>query len=216
MTEILSESTSIGFQSALESITGIGLIVMIILLNKAAGGEQKKRAVIIPRSAGLQNFSFIFPKFIIYPISGFVFSVIASLAAWLVSIPLFEVNDVTFATALLCGALAGVCVMLYICFHLTLGTASGRAGMSAAVCITVSVLLPAIMAQVSTDYVYNPFTIQYLASMILQSRGLSQSQAVNTIVTIAFALAIMGVMFFIALFAQNAKRIDNSGNEIEL
>jgi len=216
MTEALGESTAIGLQSALESITGVGLIVMILLINKAAGGEQKKRATMIPRSAGLQNFSYLLPKFIIYPLSGFVFSIIASLAAWAVSIPLFEVNDVTFGSALLGGVLAGVCVMLYISFHLSLGTATGRAGMSAAVCITVSILLPAILVQISTDYIYNPFTLQYLASTVIHSEGLAQSQAIDIVVTICFALAIMGVMFFIALFAQNAKRVDNSGSELEL
>ena len=216
MTDILSESTSIGFQSALESITGVGLIVMLILLNKAAGGEQKKRSIIIPRSSGLQSFSYILPKFIVYPVSGFIFSIVAALAAWIISIPLFEVNDVTFGSALLGGALSGISVMLYVCFHLALGTATGRAAMSAAVCITVSILLPSITAQISPDYLYNPFTLQYLASSIIHSGGLEQSQAIDTVVTICFALAIMGVMFFVALFAQNAKKIDNSGNELEL
>ncbi|MCL2820755.1 MAG: hypothetical protein FWD38_08000 [Oscillospiraceae bacterium] len=216
MTELLGESVSLGVQSAVESIVGVGLIVMIILLNKAAGGEQKKRAVIIPKSSGLRSFSYILPKFIIYPLSGFVFSIIATLAAWAVSIPLFDKNDVMFATAFLAGILSGVAVMLYICFHLALGTATGKAGMSAAVCITVSVLLPTVMSQLSTDYMYNPFTLQYLAALVLQAGNTSQLQASDIIVSIAFALAIMVVAFLVALFAQNARRIDNYGNEIDL
>jgi len=216
MTEALSETTSIGVVSAIESITGAALIVMIILINRAAGGEQKRRAVIIPKSSGLRSFSYIFPKYIIYPVSAFLVAVVSVLAAWAVSIPLFEINDVAFGSALLAGAIAGVHLMLYICFHLTLGTASGRAGMSAAVCIAVSILLPTVLAFAGTDYMYNPFTLNIMASFALQTSTLSGAELLDIIATVAFALGIMVLTCFIAIFAQNAKKIDNSGNEIDL
>ena len=216
MTEMLTESSSIGVGSAIESITVAGLIVMLLLLNKAAGGELKKRAVIIPKSAGLRSFAYIFPKFIIYPLSAFVLAVVAVFAAWAVSIPLFDVNDAVFSGVLLAGVLTGVHLMLYICFHLTLGTATGKAGMSAAICITVSMLLPNILALMDASYMFNPFTLNIMASLSVSSGYLSGPELFDNVVTILFALGVMLVAYLIALFAQNAKKIDNTGNEIDL
>jgi len=216
MTEILTETSSIGVESSIDSVNVVGLIVMILLLNRAAGGEQKKRSVIIPKSAGLQNFAYIFPKFIIYPLSAFVLAIIAAFASWAVSIPLFEANDLVFSGVLLAGVLSGVHLMLYLCFHLTLGTATGKAGMSAAICIAVVTLVPNILAVMGTDYMFNPFTINILAYTSVHSSSLSGSEFLDIAATVAFALGIMVATYFIALFAQNAKKIDNSGNEIDL
>jgi len=216
MTEIISETTSIGVTSAVESVTGAALIVMIILLNRAAGGEQKRRAVILPKSSGLRSFSYIFPKYIVYPVSAFLMTVVAISASWAVSLFLFERNDVFALNALLAGAIAGVHLMLYTCFHLTLGTATGRAGMSSAVCIAVSILLPTLLAFADIDYMFNPFTLNTLASIVLRAKMLNGSVLLDISATVAFAIGIMVITCLIAVFAQNAKKIDNSGNEIEL
>jgi len=216
MTELLSEVTSIGVGSAIESINGAGLIVLLLLLNRAAGGEQKKRSMIIPKSAGLRSFSYIFPKFIVYPLSAFLIAIVSVPAAWAIAIPLFGLNDLTFGTVMFASVLAGVNLMLYICFHLSLGTATGKPGMSAAVCIAVSVLLPTILAFTGTDYMFNPFTLGASSLMVLYSDTLSSSELVDYLITCAFALGIMVVTYLIALFAQNARKIDNSGDEIEL
>jgi len=216
MTELLTQAVSTGVESAVESITLVGLIVMILLLNKAAGGEQKKRAVIIPKSAGLRSFGYIFPKFIIYPLSAFILAIVAVFGSWAVSIPLFDVNDVVFKNVLLAGVLSGVHLMLYVCLHLTLGTATGKAGMSAAICISMLLLLPNILAIAGTDYIYNPFALNTMAYFSVYSSPPIGSELLDAVITVAFALGIMTVTCLIALFAQNARKIDNSGNEIEL
>jgi len=216
MTEMLGSSASVGVASAIESINGAGLIIVLLLLNRAAGGEQKKRAMIIPKSAGLRSFAYIFPKFIIYPVSIFIFTVVAAVVSWVLSALVFEVNDVNFSGVLLAGVLSGVSLMLYVCFHLTLGTATGKAGMSASICITASIFLPVIFSLVSTDYMYNPFALELLAMMAVSSEAAANVNWLDLLVTVVFALAIMGITFYIALFAQNARKIDNSGNEIEL
>jgi len=216
MTEMLGSSASVGVVSALESVNGAALIVVLLLLNRAAGGEQKKRAMIIPKSAGLRSFSYIFPKFILYPLSVFIFAIAAVLISWILSALVFEVNDVTFEGALLAGVLSGVSLMLYVCFHLTLGTATGKAGLSASVCIAASIFLPTIFSLISSDYMYNPFALELLAMMAVTSSSVSDLNLVDLLVTVIFALALMGITFYIALFAQNARKIDNSGNEIDL
>jgi len=216
MTEMLTEAASLGVESSVDGINVIGLVVLLLLLNKAAGGEQKKRAVIIPRSAGLRSFAYIFPKFIVYPLSVLILAILAVFASWAVSIPLFENNDIVFSGVLLAGVLSGVHLMLYTCLHLTLGTATGKAGMSAAICISVSMLLPNILSIIGTDYMFNPFSLSVSAYFAVHSNTLSRSELFDMAVTAGFAIGIMVVSYLIALFAQNARKIDNSGNEIEL
>ena len=215
MTEILSANTSTGVSSSVSDMTA-GLIVLLLLLNSAAGGEQKKRTVIIPKSSGLQSLAYILPKFIIYPLSAFVIAFISVLASYAVSLAVFEVNDLAFIGVLLSGVLSGVGFMFYTCFHLTLGTATGRAGMSAAICISASIILSNIFAFTSMDYMFNPFALNLLASSVLFKNAISAADALDILATLLFALGIMVLLYFIALFAQNARRIDNTGNEIDL
>jgi len=216
MTDMLGTSASIGVSSSVGDITGTAIIVVLILLNSAAGGEQKKRSIIIPKSAGLNSFAHIFPKFIIYPLSIFFLSIAALFASWGVSVFLFDVNDVTFVGVLLAGILSGACLMFYTCFHLALGTATGQAGMSAAVCISASVIFSNIFAFVDIGYMFNPFALNVLAVSSVNKAYVTGSELLDIGITLAFALGIMVVSYFIALFAQNARKIDNSGNEIEL
>ena len=216
MTEMLGTAASIGVTSAVEGITGVGLIVALLLLNGAAGGEQKKRSVIIPKSAGLRGVAYLLPKFIIYPVSIFIFSIAAMFTSWGVSVLLFDINDVSFSGVFISGILAGICLMFYVCFHLALGTASGKAGMSSAVCITASILLPAIFSVISPEYMYNPFALNVLAYTAVLSDVIPVSEVLDITISAVFAVLIMITTYFIALFAQNARRIDNTGNDINL
>ena len=216
MTAFLASSAAVGMILSIEAVTGTSLIVVLLLLNKTAGGELKKRSIIIPKSAGLRSFAYIFPKFIIYPITIFILAFLAILASWPLSVWLFEVNDVTVDSVLLAGVLSGVSMMFYVCCHLALGTATGRAGMSAAVLISASIILPMVFAAVDLEYMFNPFALGTLASAAVQLGLTSGSFLTDNLISIAFALGIMLVTYLIALFAQNARKIDNSGDEIEL
>jgi len=216
MSEMLGSTASLGVTTTASDITGVGLIVYLLLINRAAGGEQKKRAVIIPMSSGLRSVAYIFPKFIIYPLSAFVLAVAAMFISWAVSVLVFDVNDVAFIGVLTAGILAGVSMMFYVCFHITIGTATGKAGMSAALCIIASVLLPNIFAMVNMEYMFNPFALNVLAGAFVTRTAIYGQELLDIAITIAFALAIMIGAYYIAVFAQNAKKIDNTGNEIEL
>jgi len=216
MTQALTTDVSMGITASISEITGSALIVTLILLNSAAGGEQKKRAVIIPQSSGLRSFSYLLPKYIIYPLSALVFAITATIASWAVSVLIFGYNDVEFMNVLLAGILAGVTLMFYICIHLTIGTATGKAGLSAAICIIMSVLLPLVFATIDMSYMFNPFALNQIAVTLIPATLITASELVDIIVSVAFALGIMILAFFIALFAQNSRKIDNTGNEIDL
>jgi ABC-2 type transport system ATP-binding protein len=216
LSDALSLSVSTGVSRAVLDIAQTGLIVFLLVINSNAGGEQKKRSIMIPRSSGLRSFGYIFPKFIIYPLAAFVLAMIATLAAWGISLAAFKYNDVSPVGVVLSGALAGVCFMFFICAHITIGTATGRAGLSAAICIIAVLLLPSLFVLLGSDLVYNPFTISVLAGSVVSVEGLSTTQPLEVIATVLIAFALMVIFFLLALFAQNAKKIDNSGNEIRI
>jgi ABC-2 type transport system permease protein len=211
MTAEFAETVGNGTMMAVSSVVGVGLIVFLLVINSFAGGEQKRRSIIIPSSSGLRSASYILPKFIIYPLAVFLMTVVSGMAAWALSLALFDVHDAAADAAFLSSALAGVHLMLYVCMHLTIGTATGRAGMSSAICIGVSMLLPAIFMGAGVGTVYNPFGLD---TMSLAAVSSAAGDAGEVMMTVVIALGIMVILYLIALFAQNARKIDNSGNEI--
>ena len=216
MTDLLGSTASMGVSSAVGELAGTGLVVFILLINSFAGGEQKKRSIIIPKSSGLRNFSYIFPKFIVYPLSALVLAVAGAFASWGASALIYRVNDVSPEGVLVGGALAGVCLMFYTCGHLTLGTATGKSGMSAAVCIVSALLLPNIFAALGSDYVYNPFTLNIMAASVVSEGALQKMLPLDIAMTVLVAFVLMVIFYLIAIFAQNAKKVDNTGNEMKL
>jgi len=216
-TDLLGDSTvSMGVSLGITNIAQVGLVVFLLLINSFAGGEQKKRSIIIPRSSGLRNFSYIFPKYIIFPVTALVLSIAGAFAALGISVLSYDVYDVTIAGVLLGGTLAGVYMMFYICCHLTLGTASGRPGMSAGVCVAASLLLPDIFSLSGSDFIYNPFTLHYLAGSLVHEGALLHFQPFDVLMTTLVTVVIIVILYFAALFVQNAQKVDNSGNEIRL
>jgi len=214
MTDMLVASTSNGVISAIADLTTTGLIAALIIINSAAGGEQKKRSMIIPKATGLKNQSYLFPKYIIYPVTALILATIAAFVAWGTSILAFEINDVSAQSVLVAGVLAGITLMFYITLHLTIGTSTGQAGMSSIICIIASLILPNLFAALGSELIYNPFTLNLIAVSQIQNTQAFQGSEIIGTALIVFALMI--ILYLIALFAQNAKKIDNSGNEIRL
>ena len=210
LTQELSSLASFGVSSQLSDVTMVGLLVFLLVINSFAGGEQKKRSIIIPRSSGLGSLPYILPKFAIYPVAMFIFTIMGTIAAGGVSALLFNINDIVWPMLLMAAVLAGGYNMFFVCLHLTLGTATGKAGMSSAICIVASILLPGIVSVLDPSPVYNPFAMNLTAGSALYG-GVS---GVDMVITMLVALALMAACYFIALFAQNAKKIDNSGEEI--
>ena len=210
MTEELSSSAMLGVSSQISDLSFAGLLVFLLLINSFAGGEQKKRSIIIPQSSGLSSIAYILPKFIVYPSAIFVLSLAGVFTGSFVASLVFDNNDIVFSQLFAAAVILGVCNMFYVCLHLALGTGTGKACMSSAVCIVASVLLPNIFSVWDPAPVYNPFTMNLTAVSALYGR----ESASDLFITVLIALIIMAAAYFIALFAQNAKKIDNSGDEI--
>ena len=210
MTAELTSTASIGLTSAVSGLSSIGLLVFLLLINSFAGGEQKHRSIIIPQSSGLQVFNYLLPKFLIYPFAIFAFTLAAVFSASAASVLAFDYNDMIMENIAIAALLLGLYNMFYVCLHLTLGTSTGKAGMSAAICIVASFLLPEIFMIVDAVPAFNPLTMGVTALMIASGAEIRPETITGVIITVL----LMAAVFFVALFAQNAKKIDNKGNEI--
>ena len=62
MTEMLGASASVGVAFSVESVTGTGIIVLLLMINKAAGGEQKKTRNNHPEKCGTAQFCLYFSE----------------------------------------------------------------------------------------------------------------------------------------------------------
>jgi ABC-2 type transport system permease protein len=226
MLEILGLNATTGVQQAALAISLAGLIVFLLLINSFAGGEQKRRSIIIPRSSGLRSVPYLLPKYIVYPTAAFLLAFSAMLISSVISGVIFIQNDLEADRVIWSGVLLGVNLMFYVCMHLTIGTATGKPGMSAAICVGASLLVPEFFAVLSRGFdggmiAYNPFSMANLA-LTLHYKIPGQPDefitalppASEMIITILFAIGIMVAAYFVALFAQNARRIDNRGNEM--
>jgi len=216
MTDMLAANASTGVMSSISDLTTTGLIAFLLLINSFAGGEQKKRSIIIPRTSGLGSTSYLLPKYIIYPLTAPILTIAAVFISWGISALIFDVNDVTAGAVLAAGIIIGVYLMFYICIHLTLGTATGRAGMSSAIVIIASFIVPGVFSVLGSDHIYNPFMLGALAVSVVADSAMLTIMRGEIIATILIVFALMLILYFVALFAQNAKKIDNSGNEIRL
>ena len=210
ITDQLGTSASLAISSALSELSSTGLLVFLLVINSFAGGEQKKRSVIIPQISGLGSTAYILPKFIIYPLTVFVISLVGALAAAWVSALIFDINDIVVLSVVAAGAVIGVYNMLYVCLHIALGTGTGKAGMSSAICIVASYLLPNFLAVLNTTPTYNPFTLNLTASSVLYG----EEAASSILAAVAISVVLMAFAYYIAIFVQKAKKIDNSGNEV--
>ena len=233
-----SFSASYLVATSIAEVTGLGLIILMFILMSAAGGEQKKRSVIIPQCAGLTPAGYIAPKFLIYPLSALLLSV---LGVYLSA----GVSSLLFGGSLDMGkiSLAALCLGVYMAFisvlQLTIGICTGKPGVSVIIVIIATSIIPMILSSFRVDR-FNPFALAGIASNAAISAGgeaagavsegatgsfasisammesLSASAEVdglNTAVSVGVTVVISVILYFMTLFILTARQVKNEGNE---
>lgn len=233
-----SFSASYLVATSIAEVTGLGLIILMFILMSAAGGEQKKRSVIIPQCAGLTPAGYIAPKFLIYPLSALLLSV---LGVYLSA----GVSSLLFGGSLDMGkiSLAALCLGVYMAFisvlQLTIGICTGKPGVSVIIVIIATSIIPMILSSFRVDR-FNPFALTGIASNAAISAGgeaagavsegatgsfasisammesLSASAEVdglNTAVSVGVTVVISVILYFMTLFILTARQVKNEGNE---
>ncbi|MBQ9383057.1 MAG: hypothetical protein IJT87_02350 [Ruminiclostridium sp.] len=209
-------------------VAGMGAIVTLFLFKGAAGGEQQKRSVIIPQCSGLSAVDYALPKFIIYPLSIIVISMVSVYLGALVSLPIFggslDWGMVTISAVCTAGFLGFFTVLQF-----TIGICTGRSGLAIVICIIAQTFLPSILSAFRIDR-FNPvslYSIALGAALASGESGLNvftalesstntasgDVTALNITISLATAVIISVLLGFVTVFVLHTKEVHNEGDE---
>lgn len=236
MFEGFSASYLVG--TSIAEVTGLGLIILMFILMSTAGGEQKKRSVIIPQCAGLTPAGYIAPKFLIYPFTSLILSVLGVYVSSGVSSLLFggtlDMGKITLAAFSL-----GIYMAFISVLQLSIGICTGRPGVSVIIVIIATSIIPMILSSFRVDR-FNPFALTGIATNAAISAGGEAGGAVseasggsfasisammeslsanaevdgfNAAVSIGVTIVISVILYFMTLFVLTARQVKNEGNE---
>lgn len=199
--------------------TNTAVLIVLLIMMGPSGSEQKKRSIIIPRCAGLTPKMYITPKFLIYPITGFLSGFIGLFVCAGVTSLLF---DGAIDMAML--ALGAVSVGLYISFvmilQLTLGICTERPGVSVVSVLAAVSLIPSLLSSFRVDK-FNPFALPSIAMEAFGGASefmgnTSDLDPVNVAVSLIVTIILSLILYFTTLFVLTTRQIENEGNEAVL
>lgn len=198
--------------------TSTAVLIVLLIMMGPSGSEQKKRSIIIPRCAGLTPNMYVTPKFILYPVTGF-------LSGFLGMFSCAGVTSLLFEGAIDMGmlALAAVSVGLYIAFamilELTLGICTERPGVSVITVLAATSIIPTLLSSFRIDK-FNPFALPSIAqnafltdATVMGVSGNAELDMTNVAVSLLVTVILSLILYFTTLFVLTARQIENEGNE---
>lgn len=199
--------------AAVSDFTSTSSLIIFLVLMQASGGEQKKRSTIIPQCAGLSPQLYITPKFVIYPLTALISSIVAMPLCAGVSVLLFG-GEIAFLNALASGAMIGLYLAFLIAVELTVGICTEKPGIAAILTILGASLIPQILSLFGTFSQFHadrfhPFALPSIAAELIYGEASALNLAISAAVTVVIGV----LLFFTTLLVLNARKIDNSGNE---
>ncbi len=198
--------------------TSTAVLIVLLIMMGPSGSEQKKRSIIIPRCAGLTPNMYVTPKFILYPLTGFLSGFLGMFVCAGVTSLLFEG---TVDMGML--ALAAVSVGLYIAFamilELTLGICTERPGVSVITVLAATSIIPTLLSSFRIDK-FNPFALPSIAqnafltdATLMGVSGNAELDMTNVAVSLLVTVILSLILYFTTLFVLTARQIENEGNE---
>ncbi len=203
------------FSMTMTDLCAMSLLIIMLILMSPAGGEQKKRATIIPSCCGLKYFNYLVPKFVIYPLTVFGGTFLATMTAGGLCNILFQENHVDFGMMLLAAFLCAVYAAFITTVYLSIGLCTSKPGV-----VTVLVYLGTSLVEIiltSLDLTkFHPFTLRALVTteMFMGDFELSENIASICVGTL-LSIIVMVLMFFMAYAVLNAKKINNQEDKPE-
>lgn len=219
---VFSEMDASGMMAmSIGDFTSTAVLIVLLLMMGPSGSEQKKRSIIIPRCAGLTPNMYVTPKFILYPVTGF-------LAGFLGMFLCAGVTSLMFEGAIDMGmlALGAVSVGLYIAFvmilELTLGICTERPGVSVITVLAATTVIPTLLSSFRIDK-FNPFALPSIAqnafltdATVMGVSGNAELDMTNVAVSLIVTVILSLILYFTTLFVLTARQIENEGNEAVL
>ncbi len=203
------------FSVTMSEFCGTSLLIMMLLLMSPFGGEQKKKATVIPQCSGLDYFSYIVPKFVLYPAAVFVTVFFSAVIAGGLSNVLFSAGTVSFGMIILAAFMCAVFITFLMSVYMAVGLCTGRPGI-AAVLVYIGVNLVQLILTSLELTEFNPFTLYSLIGGGMFSESFVLSEHLASIIVGCVLCVIVGVLMFVLSYAVlNAKRINNREDKPE-
>ncbi|MBR4112854.1 MAG: hypothetical protein IKK53_07460 [Ruminiclostridium sp.] len=199
-------------------LTGSAVLIILFIMMGPSGSEQKKRSIIIPRCAGLTPGMYVTPKFIIYPLTGFITGFAAMFVCAGVTSLLFE-GAIDMSMVALAAASVGLYIAFAMMLELTLGICTEKPGVSVITVLAATSIIPILLSSFRIDK-FNPFALPSIA----QSAFLKDTTAMgiqtnvtlnmtNVAVSLLVTVILSLILYFTTLFVLTARQIENEGNE---
>lgn len=203
------------FGGTMADLCATSLLIIMLILMSPCGGEQKKRATIIPSCAGLDTFSYLIPKYVIYTGTVFACGFLASLCAGGLCNMLFTDGRVSAGMVLLAAFMCAMYMAFFTAVYMSIGLFTSRPGI-----ITVFMYIGVSIVQIilmSLDLTkFHPLTLRSLVigEMFRDDFVLADNIA-SIIVGIVLSVVIAVMMFILTLAVLKSKRINNQEDKPE-
>ncbi len=205
----LYSDAGIMFCTSISTFSGAPLIVIMLLLMSTAGGEQKKRAMIVPMCSGLQYKNYLLPKFVIYPLTIFATTFLASMTAGGLCNLMFENNKISSGMVALISLLISIYIAFIISVYFSLGLCSSKPAVMVALVYVGQMIISTLLNGMGlTDY--QPFALLNATGGTMVMEGFDlEAKIPSLIVSAVLAIAISVAMYFLALGVLGAKKTNN-------
>lgn len=149
------------FAGTMADLCATSLLIIMLILMSPCGGEQKKRATIIPSCSGLDTFSYLIPKYVMYPGTVFVTGFLAALISGGLCNLLFTDGKVSGGMVLLAAFLCAVYMAFFTAVYMSIGLFTSRPGVvTVFMYVGVSIVQMILMSLDLTKF--HPLTLRSL------------------------------------------------------
>lgn len=203
------------FGGTMADLCATSMLVVMLILMSPCGGEQKKRATIIPSCAGLDTFSYLIPKYVIYPGMVFVCGFLSALISGGLCNLLFTDGRVDAEIVLLAAFMCAVYMAFFITVYMSIGLFTSRPGV-VTVFMYIGVSLVNILLTSLDLTKFHPLTLRSLVvgEMFHDDFVLADNVA-SIVVGIVLSVVVAVMMFILTLAVLKSKKINNQEDKPE-
>lgn len=208
-------SASLVFSGTMAEFCSTSVLIIMLVLMSPCGGEQKKRATIIPSTAGLEASSYLIPKYVLYPGTVFAVSFIACCISGVLCNAMFDLDKVDPGMLLLAAIMCAVYMAFITAVYMSIGLCTSRPGVST-VLMYIGVSIVQIILTSLDLTKFHPLTLRSLVTGEMFSEGFVLEDNIASIAVGVALSFVIGVMMFVLTFAvQKGTKINNQVDKPE-
>ena len=211
----LFDSAEMVFSMTMAEFCSTSLLIVMLILMSPCGGEQKKRATIIPSTAGLDSASYLIPKYVMYPGTVFAVSFIACCISGVLCNAMFTLDKVDPGMLLLAALMCAVYMAFFTVVYMSIGLCTSRPGV-ATVLMYIGVSIVQIILTSLDLTKFHPLTLRSLVTGEMFAEDFVLEDNIASIaVGIVLSLVIGVMMYVLTLTVQKGTKINNQVDKPE-